>query len=204
MLPQHKEIFFAVAQQLNCWIGLREPNDLADQWIGKPGFVPKGVSCKAKTSDSAGFQFAGLVTDPTLCPEAFQQKTIEDAREKWKSFAGNNQLPGGYTCEKNGREKGLVKYHGNAIHADYDLMAVCNAGADGEIGYTTEEDQKGLFTRVERLLNMRFNTKMIQHGSEFMYKDGVGARETESVYFFGPNRKFKLSYSSMPKKAMAH
>jgi len=51
---------------------------------------------------------------------------------------------------------------------------------------------------------MRFNTKMIQHVSEFMYKDGVGSRETEQVYFFGPKRRFKLSYSSMPKKAMAH
>ena len=97
-----------------------------------------------------------------------------------------------------------MKYNGCAIHADYDLMVVCNASADGEIGFTTKEEQRSLFTKAESMLNMRFHSQMIQHGSEFMYEEGVGARETEQVYFFGPGRRFKLGHSSMPRKAMTH
>lgn len=204
MHPQHKEIFFAVASQLNCWIGLREPNELSDQWVGKEGYIPKPVSCKAKTADAAGHPFAGLVVSPVICEEAFKLQSQITAIEKWKEFAPANQLPAGYTCEKEGREKGLVKLHGCAIHADYDLMVVCRTGSDGEIGFTTLEEQKMLFTKAASMLNQRLGSPMIQHGAEFMWDGGVGARESEQVYFFGTGRRFRLGHSSMPKKAMAH
>jgi len=169
---------------------------------GNPVSFQKELPAKPKHPTMQGSVFRGWLY--TSCPEAFKQSTLQAAREKWYGFAANNQLPAGFTCENEGREKAVLKYHGCAIHADYDLMALCNTGQDGEIGFTSEEDQKELFPKVERLLNMRFNTKMIQHVSEVMYKEGVGERKTEQVYFFGPKRRFKLSYSSMPKKAMAH
>ena len=199
MLSQHKDIFYAVAQQVHCWIGLREPNELSDKWIGKPGYIAKAANCKAKTADNPPFAFSGLVVDPMLCPEAFKMLTLQDAKEKWAKFAPANRLPPGFTREISGREKGLVKYNGNAIHADFDLMQVCNAGADDKMVFTTEEDEKRLFKEVEHLLNSRFRPPMIQHGSEFMYKEAVGARESEAVYYFGPNRKFQVGHSSMPK-----
>lgn len=126
---------------MNCWIGLREPNDLADKWIGKPGYLPKGVACQAKTSDNAGFGFSGLVVNPLLCPKAFKQSTLQEAREKWNGFAANNQLPAGVTCENEGREKAVLKivWLCNPCRLRPD-GAVRNTGEDGEIGFTSDAD----------------------------------------------------------------
>jgi hypothetical protein len=51
MREDHRDVFFKTADKCGCWIGVREPNPLADNWIGKAGYVPKGLSCKAKTAD---------------------------------------------------------------------------------------------------------------------------------------------------------
>jgi hypothetical protein len=201
MLPHHKETFFAVANQLFCWIGLREPNELSDKWIGRSGYVPKSMHCKAKTADNAFYPYSGLVVNPLLCEDAFHYTTLEDAKEKWKKFADGNQLPSGFTCDEYGLEKGLVKFRGSAIHADFDLMVVCKADPNGSMAFTTPEEQVALSTEAQKLLNQRFGTPMIQHGTEFAWTGGVGARETENVLFFGPNRRFQLGKSSMPQKA---
>src|SRR4051794_32480819 len=94
MKPEHKEIFFKAADQFNCWIGLREPNKLADKWIGKPGFRPKGINCSAKTADNDFHKFSGLVIDPFLSPDAFKPATLNEAKEKWTTkFLVGNKLP---------------------------------------------------------------------------------------------------------------
>ncbi|RDB05100.1 hypothetical protein [Runella aurantiaca] len=200
MLAIHKEAFFKVADMLNCWIGLREPNPLADQWIGRVGYIAKGERCKAKTADNPSFRFAGLVTDPTLCPEAFTQATLTDALEKWKKFTFNNQLPSGFTRVESGSEKGLVKYEGAAIHADFDLMSINVADKNGHIGFTTRNDAHSLFIKAQPLLNHFFGSALIMHGSEFDWDGGIGARESEYVFYFGPKRQFKQTLSSMPQK----
>ena len=41
MRPDHKEAFFRVANDVSCWIGLREPNPLTDKWIGRAQHTPK-------------------------------------------------------------------------------------------------------------------------------------------------------------------
>jgi hypothetical protein len=204
MLPQHKEAFFGVANQLKCWIGLREPNELSDRWIGRPGYTPKSVHCKAKTADNRFHPWAGLVVNPNVCTDAFHHSTLADAIDKWQKFTDGNRLPGGFTCDESGSEKGLVKSRGAAIHADFDLMVVCKADSSGAMAYTSPEEQTELSEQVGKLLNQRFGSPMIQHGSEFSWTGGVGARESENVLFFGPNRRFQLGKSSMPKKAVAH
>lgn len=199
MLSQHKEAFYYVANELWCWICLREPNPLSDQWIGKFGFVPKSLACKAKTSDNPDFRFKGLVVDPVLCPEAFIKK--EDAIDTWKhKFLHNGRLPDGFTREKDGFEKGVLKYNGSKIHADFDLMLLLKAEKNGERATTTNEEENKMFPLVQKLLNEKLGSKMIQHGTEFQYLEGVGARESEFVYFFGPKRQFLSSISSMPVK----
>lgn len=203
MLAHHKNAFYDVADKLNCWIGLREPNELSDRWIGQPRHTPKPVSCKAKSADNPSFRHAGLVVDPTLCPEAFLPASLADARDKWnQKFAIGGRLPLGYTCLTTGPEKGLVRLHGSAIHADFDLMTVTLAGTDGGMAFTTREQMQALMMKVQPLLNSLLGSPMIQHGPEFDYmgnKDHrVGARPSEQVWFFGPKRRFIQSQSSMP------
>jgi hypothetical protein len=198
MRADHREILFRVAEKHTCFIGVREPNPLAERWIGRAGCAPKSVRCKAKTADSPGFEFAGLVTSPELRPEAFTGGTLPLAQESWRKFAKNGQLPMGFTVATEGREKGLVRERGQLIHADYDLMALNRSDARGRFLETSQRQQEELFEKVHVDLNAAFGTLMIQHGAEFMWDGGVGARAREYVYWFGPGRTLVVNQSSMP------
>ncbi len=201
MKRAHQRIFLEAAQRFGCWIGLREPNPLADKWIGRSGYMPKGKEVKAKTADNGDHPLAGLVVDPTLCPKAFSDGIRKRAEENWYPAA----LPPGAVVTKDGPEKGLVRVGGKAIYADFDLMNVVRADAQGNMIFTTTKESMDLFAKVSRLINTRMNVKMIQHGPEFDPDfHGVGAKESEQVYYFGPGGKFRMGHSSMPKKENAH
>jgi hypothetical protein len=200
MRDDHRDVFFKTADQCGCWIGVREPNPLADTWIGKSGYVPKGLGCKAKTSDNPAFRFAGLVVDPTARPEAFKKETLAEARETWtKKFLKGGRVPPGFTCAPSGPERGLVKFGGSAIYADYDLMAISRSNERGEWLFTDQAQQAELYAKVEPLLRTGLGAPMVQHPTEFMWDQGVGAREAEWVLWFGPGRRFNRWQSSMPK-----
>jgi len=200
MLEKHKEVFFHAAQKYTCWIALREPNPLSDQWVGSPGGIPKSMDCKAKTADNPAWRFGGLVVDPTVCPQGFHRQTLEEAMRTWKEkFLHGNRLPGGFSVVDRGTDKGVVRKNGSRIFADFDLMLINRANEKGEILFTSEAEQEVLFASVQPAINQGLGVPMIQHGAEFMWKGGVGARESESVFFFGPGRRFKVEHSSMPK-----
>lgn len=200
MLQGLKDVFFDAAERHQCWIGLREPNPLAERWIGRSGYTPKMEACKAKTADNSRHEFAGLVVDPILCKNAFKPETVKAAQETWKNkFLKGDMLPVGFTRDTKGSQKGLVKYNGQAIYADFDLMAVNRSNENGDFVPTTLQEETDLFNAIAPLLNKGFGSQMIQHGAEFMWEGGVGARESEYVYWFGPGRRFQVGTSSMPK-----
>ena len=201
MNERHKRVFFEVAQNFSCWIGLREPNPLADKWIGRAGYIAKPMSCKAKTADNPAHPFGGLVINPLLSPEAFTPRTLEDARETWtKKFLVNGAIPSPYKCVESGNEKGLVKLNGAGIHPDYDLMAITKSNALGEFLFTNQVEQQKLFDAILPALNRGFGAELVQHGAEFMWDKGVGARASEFVLWFGPGNRFKQTTSSMSTK----
>ena len=198
-----RNVFFKAAQQYNCWIGLREPNPLSMQWVGKPGYTPKPESCKAKSADNPRFPFAGLVVDPTKCPDAFMPNTRQLAIETWshKFLIGGRMLPPGFTVVEIGRERGLVKLNGKAIHADFDLMSIVRSNAQGEFLPTSQAEQAELFAQVGPALNQGFGEPLIQHGAEFMWNGGLGARASEFVLWYGPGNRFNRFPTSMPQPA---
>lgn len=201
MKREHHRIFLEAAQRLNCWIGLREPNPLADKWIGRSGYIPKSDKVKAKTADNADHPLAGLVVDPTLCPDAFSEGIRQRAKENWTPAA----LPPGAVVVKEGKEKGLVRLGGKAIYADFDLMNVVKADAQGNMAFTSTSESMDLFAKVARFINTRIGVAMIQHGPEFDPGfQGVGAKESELVFYYGPGGKSRLGHSSMPPKERAH
>jgi len=200
MREAQKEVFFAAAEQFTCWIGLREPNPLAEKWMGLAGYTPKSMACKAKTADNPSHRFGGLVVDPTKCPGAFKPESLKDATETWtREFLVGGQGPPMFTVVASGNELGVVKLQGKSLYADFDLMAINRASAEGQFLFTTLAEQKELFDKVEPFLNRGLSAPLIQHGAEFMWDQGVGAREFEYVLWFGPKRKFQRSPSSMPK-----
>lgn len=199
MKETHKNVFFTVAQQFTCWIGLREPNELSAKWIGSPNCVPKMEACKAKSADNPSHRFGGLVVDPTLCPDAFMPRSLHTAITTWQQkFLKGFSLPPGFFRAENGPEAGLVKFNGSAIYADFDLMAINRSTPSGDFLPTTLPEQEQLFVMVAPMLNQGLGAKLIQHGAEFMWDKGVGARESEWVLWFGPGRRFRQTPSSMP------
>ena len=198
MREQHKEPFFSAANQFSCWIGLREPNPLSDKWIGRAGYVPKPVSCKAKTGDNPRFSFAGLVVNPFEHEDAFTARTLADAKKKWETFVIGNRLPVGYALMAQGPTKGLLQLHGASIFADFDLMAIIRSNEDGEFLETSSKEQMALLKDATKAINDGLGTPMIQHGSEMTFRQGVGARASERIFWFGPGERFRVDHSSMP------
>ena len=49
-----KKIFLQVAQELKLWILVRRTNPASLQYIGRAGYAPKSIDCKAKTADQHG------------------------------------------------------------------------------------------------------------------------------------------------------
>lgn len=88
MLAQHRDAFFEVATTHHCWIGLRDPNALADPWIGRQGCYPKPITCKAKTADVPGKPFSGLVVSPWILDDHFSMSRLDKARRSWEQFQG--------------------------------------------------------------------------------------------------------------------
>lgn len=198
MTGQHRDVLFRVADAHRCWIGVREPNELADRWIASGTCVPKPVACKAKTADDPAFPYGGLVVDPTTRSEGFLLLTRIRALRKWRAFTQWG-LPAGYTVTPQGRERGLVRYMGRPIFADYDLMALVRSNDSGERLHTPDDQIRALFARVGPALNEGFGVPMIQHGPEFDPDyEGLGAGEREWVLWFGPGRRFERHESSMP------
>jgi hypothetical protein len=196
-----KEVFFEAASHFTCWIGLREPNPDSAQWAGEADAIPKPEECKAKTADNPDSVFKGLVVDPTRCAEAFRPSSLDRARQVWEEqFLQEGQPPPGFTVEEYGWEAGLVRYNGRKIFADYDLMTVSRSNERGEFVYMTREELEELSRRVQDYINRFLPKPMIQHGPEFLYMAGVGARASESILWFGPDHRFMVGTSSMPSE----
>jgi hypothetical protein len=213
MIPDHRNAFWETADEKNCWIGLREPNRLAERWIGKDGYVPKSMECKATTADNPLHRFGGLVADPFDCTDAFLDETIASARKKWMEFMINERFRTIFNVVKDGSDRGLLRSFDKCIYSDYDLMAILRATTDGRMTYTQTQiegpsadgsldrmmidpKEKSFADEVIRAINRRIGIDMIQHGTEFMYL-GVGAKAKEEVYWYGPKRQFIQSESSM-------
>lgn len=196
-----KDAFFEAADTFECWIGLREPNPQSDKFIGRVGHRPKPLMIKAKTADRVGHRFAGLVVDPHVCPDAFYSP--RNAEYSWDKFLQSlgGHLPKGdlAVCQDRGKE-GLLTMDHAFVYADYDLMALIKSNNAGDILSTSEQEQRELFASVANSINQRVGVDIIQHGAEFMWRDGVGGRKSESVYWFGPGRQFQIGTSSMPTK----
>lgn len=196
MKYEHKRAFYQAADKYMCWIGLREPNPLGEEYIGRPGHMPKGPEIKAKTADQEGHPLAGLVVDPYARPDAFDSITLYRARENWKP----HELPPASRVVPDGWRRGLLLVNGNAIYPDYDLMCVIRDDEKGKMMHTDPADGMNLCGLVTAYINMLLPVPMILHGPEFDPTfNGVGAKESERVLFFGPKNRLDIGHSSMPK-----
>jgi hypothetical protein len=200
MEEEHKLIFWEIADHFQCWIGVREPNPYSQDYMGAADAIPKPEECKAKTADNPDSNLKGLVVDPTVRPDAFRSGSLSRAigiwQEKFVDAQGN--LPEGFTVERQGPERGLVRQGGMKIFSDYDLMTLMQSNEAGEFLDTNADQLQALADKVTAMLNRLLPKPMIQHGPEFLF-DGVGGKHGEFVLWFGPGQRRFTGPSSVDK-----
>lgn len=150
MPHRHVEAFKRAAGHFQAWILLRRGNPHSKKWIGRPGYIPKLLDCKAKTADfdvNGEGSTAGLVVSPILLPAAFGPVKHQKALAEWTKFEPHlysfdtHDPRTNLTADRSGKHytiqmdkkhkhygcvifKPVFRALGEYIHADYDLYAV--------------------------------------------------------------------------------
>jgi len=192
MRASDKQIFLDAARHFQMWILVRRTNRASLEYIGKPGFVPKPINCKAKTADEnlGKYKLAGLVIDPTGREAAFKPERLQDAVKCWKD---TKQLLGKvFTVDQDASSLhcGCLMLHKNYIHGDYDLYDIIDitqahrnlAAVEVLLGQPHRRGPK-VFT-VQEFVNSRIGSPMLQHGGDAQF---LKEHRSESIDAFGPN-----------------
>lgn len=191
MRPQDKVIFLEAARHFQCWILVRRTNVKSLPYVGRPGYSPKRIDCKAKTADQdvPGYNTAGLVVDPSLQPRAFSPGKAAKAQASWNAMKSLIGTVYKVNTDKQSRQYGCLQLNGTYIHADYDLYDIIDikqphrnlAAVETLLGQPHRRGAKVL--EVQEYVNSRIGSPMVQHGGEAQYAD----HSEQSIDAFGPN-----------------
>jgi len=210
MRDKDREIFKNVAREKNVWLLARLTNPKSLKWAdeklrGNDNYIPKPISCKAKTANhdnDTRYQIAGLVADPYHHCDKFDRP--DDARKYWDEFstahlAQDYEQTGmgrdGYSVDVNPNSPHYfcAQRDGKYIHADYDLLDIIDA-ENPRVNEIIESLLDGArhnynprFPEIQRVLNTRMDTPMVQHGGEAQFT--FLSEQPIHVFFplFGPN-----------------
>jgi hypothetical protein len=149
-------IFRDVAKTHGVWVLVRRSNNRSLRYIGRTGYMPKRIDCKAKTAilDVTGRELAGLVVVPPIHVEAFTRPKRAKAMQCWQRFLMDHGVPssrkakpieqgleeakslndkrGPYTVDLDERSRhyGCLMFQGRWIHGDYDLKDIIPVGQE--------------------------------------------------------------------------
>lgn len=191
MRPQDKTVFLEAARHFQVWILVRRTNVASLQYIGRSGYSPKRIDCKAKTADQdvPPYKLSGLVVDPNLQAKAFSPGRLAKAKDAWAAM--KNSVGTVFQVDKDTGSKhyGALKLQGSYIHGDYDLYDIIDikqphrnlAAVETLLGQPHRRGAKVL--TVQEFINARIGTPMVQHGGEAQYAD----HSEQSIDAFGPN-----------------
>jgi len=193
MPSKHVVAFQLTAMKFKVWILVRRGNPESLQWIGKDGYCPKPLDCKAKTANRPGTDCAGLVTDPFRRPDAFLSDKLKTAREEWAKFEkrlyifDKVNLQRNYEADRAGKHytlqldetkkhyacvmyKPVFRAQAEFLHADYDLYTIASEAepADntfaGGTGFGGVEHSRGKYHLEVQYF---FKAAGIREGEEF-------------------------------------
>jgi hypothetical protein len=191
MRSQDKAIFLEAARQFQIWILVRRTNRASLEYVGRPGYTPKRIDCKAKTADIdiAPYRLAGLVVDPGIHPKAFKPGKAAKAADCWAAMKPLLGRVYKVDTDTKSRHYGCLQLQGSYIHGDYDLYDVIDiaqvhrnlAAVETLLGQPHRRGAKVL--TVQSFINARIASPMIQHGGEAQYAD----HSEQSIDAFGPN-----------------
>ncbi len=189
---QDKIVFARVAREEKLWILVRGTNHHSLQYVGRSGYAPKPIHCKAKTAKMG--PFAGLVVDPNLATSAFPAG--DKAFEVWREH--DPRLHGDYSHLYAVEPGGLVKFDGKYLYGDYDLKGVVLPGQEQRnlALVTTYLGEHARFGPRDRLVmekvNAALGVPMVQHGSAETFE---GHDPDDSIFIFGPDSEYHEAHT---------
>ena len=177
---------------------VRISNPESRKFIGKPGYQPKELTCKAKTAhfdvvkDGRAYQTAGLVVDPTIHPEAFREP--EKAIQEWEAAKVKFEQHGyRVSVDQTSRHYGCLQHNGEHIHSDLDLFDLvdmkrprANLAVAGTL-HGEDHFHGPAFTRVRDFVNREAGADLIQHGAQAQAA-GMKLRHDDELWAFPPNQ----------------
>ena len=182
MRPQDQEVFAEAARQQGRWIIVRETNPEALKYVGEPGYVPKPFECKAKSANMPGHEYAGLVVNPRVHPEAFRNPAA--AAKEWDKVMEHR--PAGFTEDVQGR----LRINGKLVHSDYDVYDVIDPNRPrGNLGVVKYDERGQLIVethglpKIKDFVNKGVGSDVIQHSGEAQFK----GHSEQRLIVFGPD-----------------
>jgi hypothetical protein len=201
------------ADRLKAWIVTRKTNEESFQYVGRPGYAAKEITCKPKTADRNNqvpwakdvrvMQTAGLVASPKLCPTAFSSAAkLNKALEIWKMFEREylKDDSSGYAVNlrENSAHFGCLMKNHRFVHGDLDLFDVIKpSSATGERSFEEKVAlETNVYTALARLagnlINNILHCEMVLHGAQAQH-DEYGTWDDKGVQVFAPDgRTFEL------------
>jgi len=209
IIAKHHAVFRFVATTLQYYVLVRRVNPESYKYMdpdmsartlrydgrGQPvriRYVPKPMSCKAKTADRSEdpYEWAGLAVDPERCKGAF---TKPEAKPKvaaaWAEFEKVLGAAGSaYSVDTDpaSRHYGCVKLKDAYIHGDYDLWDVVDP-LRPEVNRYEFTAEHGMLSSEASLVMKRVNEllgrDMVQHGGEAQY----GGFSEQPIDVYGPD-----------------
>ncbi len=177
MRLQDRRIFSECAVSLKLWILVRRTNPKSLDYVGRAGFIPKPIECKAKTADE-GSQ-AGLVVSADVLPNVFEPQKRGKALRIWEDFVIHHLGKDGFDvdADKNSPRYGCLRQRGKYIYGDYDLYDIVLPDQANRnlalVGKLHDQDHRRgpKFYEVQRFINSRIGAPMVQHGGEAQFTD---------------------------------
>lgn len=198
MRTSDKLVFADAATFFDVWLLVRRTNPKSLDYVGKIGYCPKRIECKAKTADldAKGYKTAGLVVDASIHEHVFKSGKEAKAKSIWDSFARthglgkDDEVSGHYSVDRDPRSPhyGCVKFEGKYVHGDYDLYDIIlsdqpqrNLAAVEVLNGVPHLRGPKLF-EIMTFINDRIGSPMVQHGGEMQFTD----HSEQSIDAFGP------------------
>ena len=190
---QDKQKFADAAKDIGVWILVRGTNRKSLDYIGRAGYTPKPIDCKAKTAKRG--PWAGLVVNPYVAEQAFddlpKQKRFWDEHGNPVKYSARKTH---YSVESTGPLQGCVKLDGKYIYGDYDLKAVVVPGHESatialvtELHGVTNVRRGPKLYEVQRHVNNAIGVEMVQHGAE----DEFMGHSEDTIFAFGPKGEYE-------------
>ena len=190
MRRDHIEIFKRLTHEnsakVRCEIVVRAQNPYSMRYMGRNGYKPKPLNCKAKTykPERDNETTAGLVVYPMHEKIVENYASLEDfwdANDWWNKFfaehidqketevAGRHELTNGFKIVYEGNTAGCVLFHGDYMYSDYDLMSVTRVKDALGHGVGDQEDA------VQKLppMHAKYGNAMIKEGKLVGKEDGI-------------------------------